>query len=84
MSILSAFHHFLTLANKSLERESLGTFFAVRNVPIKRAKKGTFLHLEAMFSKSQKKVALKINSQAIGKPFKILLIDRCQPFGAIL
>ena len=27
---------------------------------------------------------LKINSQAIGKPFYILLIDRCQPFGAIL
>ena len=37
MSILSAFHHFLTLANKSLEREK-GTFFAVRNVPIKSGK----------------------------------------------
>ena len=49
MSILSALHPFLTLANKALEREK-GTFFRLENFPSK-AQKGT---LEAVFSRSRK------------------------------
>ena len=68
-SILTAFHPFLTLPNKTLKREK-GTFFQFeaisskarkrylflrfRNVPIKRAKEVPFLRLEAMFSKKNK------------------------------
>ena len=48
-SILSAFHPFLTLPNKTLKREK-GTFFSVWSDLFKRAKKVPFLRLEAMFS----------------------------------
>ena len=50
-----------------------GTFFSVANDLIKIAKKVPFAVRN-----------VPINSQAIGKPFCILLIDRCQPFGTIL
>ena len=65
-----------------------GTLFAVGSDVLKSAKnlgswkwccqkreKGTFI-------KSLKKCKIVFSSH--GKPFRILLIDRCQPFGAIL
>ena len=66
-----------------------GTFLAVGSGVLKSAKnlgswkwcsqkrkKGTF------YIKSLKKCKIVFSSH--GKPFRILLIDRCQPFGAIL
>ena len=67
-SILSTFHAFLTLPNKTLKREK-GTFFAV----------GSDVLI------SVKKEPLKINCvfKLYLKAFSNLLIDRCEPFGAI-
>ena len=74
-SILSTFHAFLTLPNKTLRREK-GTFFsvwsdlfqkrekgtcsAVKNIPIKRAKKVPFFAVGSDVLISAKKEPLKI------------------------
>ena len=96
-SILSALHPFLTLPNDVLKRKR-GTFFSVSSDLMKGTKrylfcswkrcsqkreKGTFLAVGSDVLKSAKKVPLIVFSSH-GKPFRILLIDRCQPFGVIL
>ena len=48
-----------------------------------KREKGTFLAVGSDVLKSAKKVPLIVFSSH-GKPFRILLIDRCQPFGVIL
>ena len=50
------------------------SFLAVGSDVQKRAKKVPFWQLEVMFSKARK---------SHGKPFRNLLIDRCQPFDVI-
>ena len=74
MSIFFTFHPFLTLANKALQREKVN-FFRLQTISLKARKSYLF---------AVRSDVLKIASQAIGKTFKILLIDRYQPFGAIL
>ena len=59
-----------------------GTFFAVGSDVLKSDKKGTFLAVGSDVLKSTKKVTLIVFSSH-GKPFRNLLIDRCQPFGVI-
>ena len=75
-----------------------GAFFAVGSDVLKSAKNLSFWQLEVMFRKGQKRYLLAVRSDVLksakkvplivfsshGKPFRILLIDRCQPFGAIL
>ena len=78
MSIFFTFYPFLTLANKVLQREKVN-FFRLQTIS-----KSYLFAVRSDVLKIAKKVTLKINSQAIGKTFKILLIDRYQPFGAIL
>ena len=95
-SILSALHPFLTLPNDVLKRKR-GTFFSVSSDLMKGTKrylfcswkrcsqkreKGTFLAVGSDVLKSAKKVPLIVFSSH-GKPFRILLIDRCQLFGVI-
>ena len=95
-SILSALHPFLTLRNNVLKRKR-GTFFSVSSDLMKGTKrylfcswkrcsqkreKGTFLAVGSDVLKSAKKVPLIVFSSH-GKPFRILLIDRCQLFGVI-
>ena len=82
MSIFFTFYPFLTLANKVLQREKVN-FFRLQTISLK-ARKSYLFAVRSDVLKIAKKVTLKINSQAIGKTFKILLIDRYQPFGAIL
>ena len=82
MSIFFTFHPFLTLANKALQREKV-TFFRLQTISLK-ARKSSLFAVRSDVLKIAKKVSLKINCQAIGRTFKILLIDRYQPFGVIL
>ena len=89
-SILSALYPFLTLPNDVLQRKR-GTFFSVSSDLMKGTKrylfcswkrcsqkreKGTFLAVGSDVLKSAKKVPLIVFSR-YGKPFRILLIDRC-------
>ena len=53
-SILSTFHPFLTLPNKTLKREK-GNFFSVWSDLFKSAKKVPFFQLEASSSKARKR-----------------------------
>ena len=82
MSIFFTFHPFLTLANKALQREKVN-FFRLQTISLK-ARKSSLFAVRSHVLKIAKKVSLKINCQAIGRTFKILLIDRYQPFGVIL
>ena len=89
-SILSALQPFLALPNDVLKRKR-GTFFSVSSDLMKGTKrylfcswkrcsqkreKGTFLAVGSDVLKSAKKVPLIVFSSH-GKPFRILLIDRC-------
>ena len=69
-SILSALHPFLTLPDDDLKRESGSGNFCRFQVISWKAQKGVFFAVGSDVVKSAKKVAF-------GKPFKILLIDRC-------
>ena len=95
-SILSALHPFLTLRNDVLKRKR-GTYFSVSSDLMKGTKrylfcswkwcsqkreKGTCLAVGSDVLRSAKKVPLIVFSSH-GKPFRILLIDRCQLFGVI-
>ena len=53
-SILSAFHPFLTLPNKTLKREK-GTFFQFEAISSKARKRYLFCGLETFLSKEQKR-----------------------------
>ena len=95
-TILSALHPFLTLPNNVLKC-TRRTFFSVSSDLMKGTKrylfcswkrcsqkceKGTFLAVGSDVFKSAKKIPLIVFSSH-GKPFRILLIDRCQLFGVI-
>ena len=73
-SILYALHPFLTLPNDVLKRKR-GTFFRFQAISGK-AQKGTFFAVGSDVLKSAKKVPLIVFSSH-GKPFRILLTDRC-------
>ena len=60
---------------------ALHPFLTLPNDVLKR-KRGTFFVVGSGVLKSAKKVPLIVFSSH-GKPFRILLIDRCQPFGVI-
>ena len=89
-SILSALHPFLTLPNDVLKRKR-GTFFSVSSDLMKGTKRYLFA-VRSDVLKSAKKIpcspkrekgTFHIMFSSHGKPFRILLIDRCQPFGVI-
>ena len=59
-----------------------GTFFCSWKRCSQKHEKGAFLAVGCVVLKSEKKVPLIVFSSH-GKPFRILLIDRCQLFGVI-
>ena len=72
---------FLSLSSDLMKGAKRYLFSSWKRCSQKR-QNGIFLHLEVMLLKVRKRYLFKNTKscfQAFGKPFKILLVDRCQP-----